>query len=239
VDELTTEYWRLRQLDTEEKEILERVEALQEEHDKLKRVAANPSSPITPQLEKVAKTLEDERDVLTDDLRKLQELITSAEAVRKHFNGLKLKLTVLKGEKVADAELESVRTELQTVKGEYSELASKVESLRETINLREDKIKAIEAEEQNLQAKLNHHERILTREVSDVSRRLVEDKSRVTVIDGEKNRLFVAIGQHICHASKSQNEHIRPVVRKCAPLIHRVHTLERSIEFNRRLADFR
>lgn len=239
IDDLTAEYWRLRQLDAEEKEIRARVEGVQAEHDRLRGLIADPLNPVAEKLTDVGERLDKERDALTEQLHHLQERISEAEGLRKRFNGLKLKLSVLKGEGAAAAQLEEVRGQMQGVKADYSQIATKVDALRQEIDLHEEQIRAIEDEEKNLRAQASHHERVLTREVSDVSRRIVEDNARLSVIEGERVTLFVTIGRHLCRAEGQVSEPLRAVMRRYAPVIGRARSLGQSIERNRRLADFR
>ena len=173
VDELTAEYWRLRQLDAEERKLQELLETSRAEHERVQDLATKPETVFSAKLDEVQARLEAEREVLTVRLQALQDEIKEAERLRKRFNGLKLKLTVLKAENAPPDQLESVRADLQDVKGQYGQISRQVENLREEIRLLEDKVRAVESEEQNVRAQVSHHERVLTREVSDISRRVV------------------------------------------------------------------
>jgi chromosome segregation ATPase len=239
VEDLTTEYWRLRQLEAEEGRLQETLETSRQDHDRVQRQSEMPETIFTPKLEEINGRLEKEREHLTARLQSLQEEIHKAEVLRKKFNGLKLKLSVLKAEGAPAEVLDPVRAGLHEVKSAYGDLARNVENLREEIGLLENKAKAIESEEENVRAQISHHQRTLTREVSDVSRRLVETHSRLKVIDGEKQELFGRIGKFLCRGSGAEAPELRPVIARFRPIINRARALARSIEFNRRLADFR
>ena len=239
VDELTAEYWRLRQLDAEERKLQELLETSRAEHERVQDLATKPETVFSAKLDEVQARLEAEREVLTVRLQALQDEIKEAERLRKRFNGLKLKLTVLKAENAPPDQLESVRADLQDVKGQYGQISRQVENLREEIRLLKDKVRAVESEEQNVRAQVSHHERVLTREVSDISRRVVEANSRLAVVDGEKNELFGTIGKHLCRGRHPETPVTRQVIRRLTPLVLRARALARSIEYNRRLADYR
>ena len=239
VEDLTAEYWRLRQLDTEERKLKEQVEINRSEHERVKELATKPETVFSAKLEEVQARLESEREILTDRLQALQEEIKGAEKLRRRFNGFKIKLSVLKAEGARPEELEVVRGQLQILKGQYGEVARQVEGLREGIRLMEEKVRAIESEEANVRGQVSHHERILTREVSEVSRRLVETNSRLAVIEGEKKELFGAIGKYLCRGRQPDTAETKEVVRRLGPLVIRARGLAKSIEFNRRLADYR
>lgn len=239
VEELTNEYWRIRQLDAEQTKLEEERDTAKEEMDRVQDDAATPETHFTPQLEKVEARLDKERDTLTEKLRAMQDLIHKAEAVRKKFNGLKLKLSVLKGENATEQTLEGVRQELQDTKHKYGDMAREVENLRGEVQLIEEKIKGIESEMENLRARISHRERNLTREVSDVSRRLMEINSRLGILEGEKAELYCTIGRLLRVGRDTESEAYRDVLDRFAPIIQQARALSKSIDYNRRLADFR
>ena len=239
VEELTNEYWRIRQLDAEQKKLEVELETATAEMNRIQEAANAPETQFAPQLEKIGVRLEFEREKLTEKLKTMQELIQSAEAVRKKFNGLKLKLTVLKGENAEEQTLEVVRQDLQETKNKYGEMARDVENLRGEVGLIERKIKAIESEMDNLRGRISLRERNLTRELSDAGRRLMEINSRLGILESEKGELFVTIGRLLRVGSDAGSEAYRDVLDRFSPIIQQARTLSRSIEFNRRLADFR
>ena len=239
VEELTNEYWRIRQLDSEQNKLREEIETTTEEMKRVQEAASQPEVQFSPQLARIGSFLELEREKLAAKLKATQDMIQAAEGVRKKFNGLKLKLSVLKGENADEATLNGVRQELQDVKNQYAEMAREVENLRSEVNLNERKIKAIESEMENLRARVSLHERNLTREVSDASRRLIELNSRVGLLESEKSELFGIIGRILRVGRESGSDAYRDVIDQFAPIIQQANALSRSIEFNRRLADFR
>lgn len=239
VEELTNEYWRIRQLDAEQKKLEEEVEVATEEMKRIQEAANTPETQFSVQLQRIGGLLESEREKLTEKLKAMQDLIHAAENVRKKFNGLKLKLSVLKGESADEPTLENVRQELQETKTKYGDMAREVENLRGEVKLVERKIKAIESEMDNLRGRISLRERNLTREVSDAGRRLMELNSRLGLLGSEKSELFATIGRILRVGRESGSEAYRDVLEQFAPIIQQAHALSKSIEFNRRLADFR
>jgi chromosome segregation ATPase len=239
VEELTNEYWRIRQLDAEQTKIEEEIEAATAEMKRIQEAAQTPETQFATQLERIGALLEFEREKLTEKLKATQEVIHAAEAVRKKFNGLKLKLSVLKGEEADNPVLEGVRQELQETKNKYGELAREVEDLRGETRLSEKKIKAIEAEMDNLRGRISLRERNLTRELSDAGRRLMELNSRLGILGSEKNELYSTIGHLLRIGNDTGSEAYRDVRERFAPIIQQARALDKSIELNRRLADFR
>lgn len=239
VEELTNEYWRIRQLDAEQKKLEEDLETATAEMNRIQEAAKTPETQFSPQLEKIGMLLESEREKLTEKLKAMQDLIQAAETVRKKFNGLKLKLSVLKGEDADEQTLEGVRHDLQETKNKYGDLAREVENLRGEVKLVERKIKAIESEMDNLRGRISLRERNLTREVSDAGRRLMELNSRLAILESEKGELYATIGRLLRVGSDTGSDAYRDVLERFDPIIQQARTLSKSIEFNRRLADFR
>lgn len=239
VEELTNEYWRIRQLDVEQEKLQAELDNATEEMNRVQEAATSPETQFTPQLERMGARLDIEREKLTAKLASMQELILGAEAVRKKFNGLKLKLSVLKGENADEQTLESVRQDLQVTMNHYGEMAREVENLRSEIRLFERKIKAIESEMENLRGRISHRERNLTREVSDVSRLIMEINSRLAILEGEKSELFCTIGHLLRVGHEPESDAYRDVLDRFSPIIQQARNLSKSIDFNRRLADFR
>ena len=239
VEELTNEYWRIRQLDMEQTKLGQERDAATVEMERIQAAANAPETQFAPQLEKIGLLLDSERDKLTEKLRAMQDLIHSAEMVRKKFNGLKLKLSVLKGENADEPSLEGVRHDLQETKTRYGELARDVENIRGEVGLIERKIKAIESEMDNLRGRVSLRERNLTREVSDAGRRLMEINSRLSILESEKAELYCTIGRLLRVGNHAGSDAYRDVLERFAPIIQQARGLSKSIEFNRRLADFR
>ena len=176
---------------------------------------------------------------LTEKLQAMQDTIHKAEMVRKKFNGLKLKLNVLKSENADESVLARVREELQASKNGYGELVREVENLRGEIHLAEDKVRAVESEEENLRGRIAHRERVVASDFSNASRRVIELGSRISILDVEKSELFVTIGRLLTTRRESESPELQDVLRKFSKEIGRARSIDRSIEFNRRLADFR
>lgn len=239
VEELTNEYWRIRQLDTEQVKLEAKLEEARIAMTKVQEDADAPETIFTAQLEEVQARLENERNNLATKLKSLQSIIQETEQVRKKFNGLKLKLTVLKCEDTSETELAKVRADLQSTKQTYADLARDVENLRGEIALQEEKVNGIETEEDGLRSRLSHRERNLTRNISDVSRRLIENNARMGVLESEKAELFTTIGRTLRSGAMGESEAYRNVLQKFHPIITRARNLAKSIEFNRRLADFK
>jgi chromosome segregation ATPase len=239
VEELTNEYWRIRQLDMEQTKLGQERDVATAEMERIQAAANAPETQFAPQLEKIGLLLDSERDKLTEKLRAMQDLIHSAEMVRKKFNGLKLKLSVLKGENADEPSLEGVRHDLQETKTRYGELARDVENVRGEVGLIERKIKAIESEMDNLRGRISLRERNLTREVSDAGRRLMEINSRLSILESEKAELYCTIGRLLRVGNHAGSDAYRDVLERFAPIIQQARSLSKSIEFNRRLADFR
>jgi chromosome segregation ATPase len=239
VEELTNEYWRIRQLDMEQTKLGQERDVATAEMERIQAAANAPETQFAPQLEKIGLLLDSERDKLTEKLRAMQDLIHSAEMVRKKFNGLKLKLSVLKGENADEPSLEGVRHDLQETKTRYGELARDVENIRGEVGLIERKIKAIESEMDNLRGRISLRERNLTREVSDAGRRLMEINSRLSILESEKAELYCTIGRLLRVGNHAGSDAYRDVLERFAPIIQQARGLSKSIEFNRRLADFR
>lgn len=239
VEELATEYWRIRQLDTEHDKLEEELRAVKTELDGMEDRGLTPDAELSAQLEAVRHRLETERDGLTEKLQALQDRIHRAELVRKRFNGLKLKLTVLKGENAPEETLAAIRNDLQGTKSTYSDLAREVENIRGDVRLLEDKVKGIQSEEDNVLGRINERERAHARLISSVSRRSIEITARLAIIEGEKNELFGTIGHILRSERDHESDAYKSVIRKFSPIIRRARDLCSSIELNRRMADFR
>jgi chromosome segregation ATPase len=239
VEELTNEYWRIRQLDMEQTKLGQERDVATAEMERIQAAANAPETQFAPQLEKIGLLLDSERDKLTEKLRAMQDSIHAAEMVRKKFNGLKLKLSVLKGENADEPSLEGVRHDLQETKTRYGELARDVENIRGDVGLIERKIKAIESEMDNLRGRISLRERNLTRELSDAGRRLMEINSRLSILESEKAELYCTIGRLLRVGTHAGSDAYRDVLDRFSPIIQQARTLSKSIEFNRRLADFR
>ncbi len=236
-EDLTNEYWGLRQLDNEEKKLREELVANEKRLATAEDKAAQPETRFTPQLEEAQQRLDAEREKLAGQLRQLDGKLRESERIRKRFNGFKLKLAVLKAEGAPDDQLTDVRQQIDDVKKEYVALAAVVEGEKRAIENTEAIIETIEQEEMNLTAQITRHERTLTVEIATIRRRLVDLNARLVVIESDRKRLHEDVGHFLCSPDNVGKPGVKENIKDVAPVAARARSLSRSVSLHRRLAD--
>lgn len=235
-DDLLTEYWRLRQLENEEKDFRAKLEDANVREKELKITLDNPEAAHIPELDLVADQLEESRSDLTSELQTLQDLLAESEKIRKLFNGLKLKLSVLKTEETAEELISETRGRMLELKAEFDIIASRVKDQRETVEAAETKIETLEARQNLLEARLSARTRDNTRKYSDVRRTIVELESKISILDSERSSIYLAIGRYLRNSENASKPGVKPLLGNVRPLVTRARELAKSIDYNRRLA---
>ena len=178
------------------------------------------------------------RNEYLDSLAEVQKLINQSNKLYKKFNGLKLKLNVLKTEGVEEPKLAEIRDQLRATRDEYSRLARVIANDKECTRQLEKRGATLQEEFAQVRDEITQHHRTRTRSIAETSKVIVEFSARIEHLEKKKRDLQKDIGKFLCNEC-GKLEELAEVTKKFSPLIRRTRSLKESIRLNYRLADFR
>lgn len=238
VDDISTEYWNLRELQREQNETHDKLTEAKTDQENLLAEPNDAPSEILDRAESLEQQVTTNRSEYLDSLAAVQELINQSNKLYKRFNGLKLKLNVLKNEGVDDAKLSEIRDQLRTTRDEYSKLARVIANDKKRTRQLEQRGSALQDEVTQAREEITQHHRTRTRSIAETSKVIVEYSARVEQLEKKKRDLQKDIGKFLC-SECGKMEELSEVSKKFSPLIGRTRSLMQSIRLNYRLAEFR
>lgn len=238
IEDIATEYWNLRELQREQNEANEKLAEGKEFQQKLMQQPNDAPSELLERSADMEQKIAANRSEYLDSLAEVQDLINQSNKLYKKFNGLKLKLNVLKTEGVAEDSLATIRDQLRQTRDEYSRLARVIANDKERTRQLEKRGAIMQEELAQVREEITQHHRTRTRNIAETSKVIVEYSARIEQLEKKKRELQKEIGKFLCRESGKMNE-LAEVNRKFSPILKRTRSLMESIRLNYRLADFR
>ncbi len=238
VDEVSTEYWNLRELQREQDIAHEKLTVGKADQEKLMAESNEAPTDLLDRVASIEQQVSDNRSDYLDSLAEVQKLINQSNKLYKRFNGQKLKLNVLKTEGVDEAKLAEIRDQLRATRDEYSRLARVIANDKQRTRQLEMRGTALQEEADQARDKITQHHRKRTRNIAETSKVIVEYSARIEQLEKKKRALQKDIGKFLCREC-GKLEELSEVSKKFSPLIRRTRSLMESIRLNYRLADFR
>lgn len=241
IDEISVEYWNLRKLVKERGQIQKRIDERQAKLDQAHLERSEMISAMTdlPQeaLDERLETLKEMEDLA----RERDEIILQARLIRRSYDGLKMKLEVLTGEKSetepekAQAEANVVRQRLATLRTDFQNLKTKRQEIAQRIEEGDRKVDAIEASH-------NDHRKVRRTEaaqafqlIGDANKELSTLRAEAGVLDTQIRHLQSEIGRHVSRNTDGATP-CRDAAKNYLGMVEIMRALRRSIALNHRLA---
>ena len=238
VDEISSEYWNLRELQREQDDASERLVEAKAEQEKLMTDVNDAPSELIETVTRLEEEASKNRTLYLSSLAEMQEKVNQSNKLYKRFNGLKLKLSVLKNEGLEEEQLSEIRDQLRATRDDYTKLARVIAKHKERTRELEERGTALQSEVAQAREEINQHHRARTRAIADTSKVIVEYSARVEQLEKKKRELQKEIGKFLCRECGKMDE-LAEVSKKFSPLLNRTRSLVESIRLNYRLADFK
>jgi len=240
IDQLSIEYWNLRRLLREKEALILRAEEsnAQLENAQAIRIAILNSTPESQQ------ELLDERVQLLIDLENLgkqrDEIIAEAREIRRFFDGMKMKIEVLKNESADEAgnqeSLDKAEESLANSKIRFAELKQNRLEIGVLIEAGDAKIDAVDQQLDALKKDRRTHASQSFQAISDGNREVSTLRAELSMLDIQARQLYSEIGRYV---SRNSN-HLAACAHVAAPhqsMVDVMRALRRSIALNHRLAN--
>ena len=238
VDDISTEYWNLRELQREQDSTQTKLSDFTKSQNALMEEPNEAPDVLTNESFQLEESIRENRSTYLDSLAEIQQEIGKSNKLYKRFNGLKLKLNVLKNEGADEADLAKIRDQLRETRDEYSSLSRVIAKKKEAASVIEEQGNELQDKAAKNREQITDHHRRRTRNIAENSKTIVEFSARIEQIEKKKRELQKDIGKFLCHNCGKQ-EDLAAVTKKFSPLLGRIRSLMESIRLNYRLAEFR
>jgi len=236
VEELGIEYWNLRRLVAEKKEIREKLieaeDLLAEAHDQRASLLSEKSATHDELSIERAELLQE----LDELARDRDAIVNKARGLRRLYDGMKTKLEVLKSESREDqqttattrARMSDLRSQFEALKEERDRVAALIEKRSVVLDQIDDKIDGERTKHRSEAAEAFQM-------IGEANRRISSFKAELGLLDTQMNQLYGEIGRHVSRNTKI-NPHCREASGEFGALVEVMRALRRSINLNHRLA---
>lgn len=236
IEELSVEYWNLRKLTKEERDIRERLKICEEQlsiaHSERAALLNSQSEPQQDSLE--------ERNVVMARLEKLahrrDEIIARARDVRRTYDGLKMKLEVLSKEAGADSEQAmDARNKLEGLKSKFAELKEQRAKVAEDIEKGDAELDHYDATLAEHRRARREHASEAFQIIGEANREISTHRAELGLIQTQMNQLHAEIGRFVSR-NFNRNPTCVEAAREHRGLVEVMRALRSSIAMNHRLS---
>jgi chromosome segregation ATPase len=226
IDDLTGEYWQLKDLDDQQAKLREQSEQLLDRVEQLKEKLHSIEDRYDDQIDGLRQEKDQIMEQAGEMTAAMEEIRDEDAATRERFGSLKMKLDVLKRQEGLDlsAEIEKTRTALHQLKLDHEQFKSQLESKETELRKVEVSVQAVDARIAQKREEMKVESADLVTEIGKLSKTVAEISAKIGALENAKTELSFKVGQYL-----SNNAESRPIVGK-------ITALRKSIQYNQRLA---
>lgn len=236
IEDISMQYWTIRKIERKRAELAEQIQdsdrVLYETHTK-RAAAADKSKDIGQELFndrdglfELLETLNNERDTI----------MTDAQQVKRRFEALKTKATVLKDEgDTSSVSYTKNREQLENLKEDFKNFKEKLNKIDDKIDVDQDKLTKLQS---NIDDKLKGNKDEASEtfgQISAANRDITAFKAKLGLLDEEHAGLCREVGRYL-----NLNAHLDSCQGACKEhlgLLEQIHLLRRSIQWNKTLVE--
>lgn len=237
IEELSMEYWSIRKLIKERDRIANELKACQ---DGLASAHEERAEVLQASNEQLQELVDERRKImihLEQLARERDEIVAKARDIRKNYDGLKVKLEVLKKEgEHADGELEKTSSRIDQLKEGFAGLKNERNDIVEKISAENLRIDEIETQINNHKTERAENAAEAFRHIGEANQKVSNLSAELGVFDTQLRQLYSEIGRYV-----SRNVAVNPACKRACKnhkgLVEVMEALRRSIQYNHKLGD--
>lgn len=236
VEELSVEYWNLRKLRREREEL----EAKLSEAEQTLAAAHEERAALLNQTTEAQQELEQRRLDLLKELeeiaRERDQVVALAKEVRRIYDGLKMKISVLteeQGEQI-NPETDKAKTRMRELRHDFEVLKQRRAEVGQRLEEGDARLREVEAQ-LGERRKVRRDEAAKTFQIIGQANRDISNfRAQIGLIETREQQLYGEIGRHVSRNARS-NQQLTQIYRAHQSMIDVMAALRRSIAMNRRL----
>lgn len=236
IDDVSSEYWRLRGLAKEKEELVNRVRKaetiLADAHRTKIDVLNSNRERETP--------LTQRREELADSLKSLkseyEEVMSRALSTKKRHGALKLKLQFLQSEGNAEADdIQDCLSNLSSLRNDFMAEKDELEKVKQSIASVEEEIAELKSGGRRKFAPSDSETGEAYAQISRANKEVASAQVKLSEIEEEQAKLYRNIGHYLNLNGKARES--LTACRAHRPLLSQIQLLRQSIKRNRRLME--
>jgi len=237
IESLSNEYWNLRKLSKKQEELQRQLDVCQQQlvsanHEQA-ALLMRQAEDENPQLVEERKTLLNE---LEDLAKQRDDVLREGRAIRRQYNGAKLKLEVL------EEEANQRTADIEDIKGRLAQFKIRFTELKEARDEASEKIRADDAKMDKINAKIKEHAQLnqvaaseAFMAINQVNKEVWQLRAEIGLLENRMHHHQLEIGRHISrHAS--HDKQCAAAATTHQGLVDVMRALRRSIALNHKLA---
>lgn len=235
VDELTGEFWQLRNIEGQEQELENEIERLTDENEGLEDEIFD----LTEDLHEEIDQLVEQRNEVAEDvdqyLLEIEEIREEAAEIRRRFDGHKVKYKVLKEQSGSEEDLENIQGVLKELREQFNERKDLTISRNEQIESVETRLLQVDEAIHAKRTEIGQKTAKISQKIGENSKRLADCMAKLGAYERERSDLQSKIGLYLS-ANPTGTAGLRKATQKHMDLVGRINYFRKSIQYNQRLA---
>lgn len=235
VDELTGEFWQLRNIEGQEQELENEIERLTDENEGLEDEIFD----LTEDLHEEIDQLVEQRNEVAEDvdqyLLEIEEIREEAAEIRRRFDGHKVKYKVLKEQNGSEEDLENIQGVLKELREQFNERKDLTISRNEQIESVETRLLQVDEAIHAKRTEIGQKTAKISQKIGENSKSLADCMAKLGAYERERSDLQSKIGLYLS-ANPTGTPGLRKATQKHMDLVGRINYFRKSIQYNQRLA---
>jgi chromosome segregation ATPase len=237
IEDLSGEYWQIRDLDRRQQEMRELSEHLTNEneaaYEKLYEIEDRNDHQVQSMLSRKRELMEKAVPIMND----VEEIKARNSNTRRKFGSLKAKLEVLKRQD-GDyaAEIDKTRQMLVKMKEEHTRDLAGITDRENEVEKLEHAVQRIDDDVSSRRDLLKTENAELVAEIGRRSKQIADLSTKIGSIDTQKGDLSFQIGQYLSNALNHRDPAVQKALNAYRPIVAKIKSLRVSIQYNQRLA---
>lgn len=238
IEELTGEYWQLKDLDDQQEKLRVRSDDLLERIDHLKEQLHGIEDKYEDQVDVERNRKEEVLGEAAALTREMEDLREEDAETRQKFRGLKLKLDVLKRQEGVDLseEMTKTRAAIHKLKLAHDEVRRILAEKEVQVRQVESSVQGVDAVIAKLRETMRTESADLVAEIGKLSKQVAELSAKIGTLENAKTELSFQVGVYLSQHAESRDQEMLKVLSECRPIVGRINYLRKSIGFHQRLA---
>lgn len=236
IEELTGEYWQLKNIEGQEVAITSEIERIRQENEDLEDQIFD----ITDDIHEEIDQLVEKRNAVAADvdqyLVEIEDIREEAAEIRRRFDGHKVKYKVLKQQQDGDpGELAKIQTTLKELREAFNERKDQTIERNRRIEEIETRLMAVDETIHEKRQEIGVRTARVSQKIGENSRRLADLMAQAGAFERERRELQSKIGLYLS-ANPDGSEGLRKATRHHMDLVGKINYFRKSIQYNQRLA---
>lgn len=239
IDDLSGEYWQIRDLDRQQQLLREETKTADEKNNALKEELYR----LEDECEEQLQALRDRKSKRMEEalvlMRHIDQIKTWKEDTKKKFQNLKVKIDLMKRHGETDSkissEVEKNQAAMNKLKEEFSGDITEINNKTAEIEAIEKEVAELDRSITELKTGLKAQTASLNIEVGRYSKQIAELSAKIGALENTKSDFYFQVGHYLSSRIDSNDPEIRATLRRHRPLISRILYYRKSIAYNRHL----